>query len=157
MSWLTKVRALIGAVLKSSAVTVAIATVALCLGSWLITPAAWALVQIKLTDLSYHECPADLAEGAITAGTSMAANCFIVTGKTNNPSGKTIVNADIFGRIYDANYNPVIQNRTRLGSIDEVPAGISDFELRISVPVNQPTPLKLEQFKASGFTGLVRR
>lgn len=158
MSWLIKIRALIISRLSRSAVTVAIATIALCLGSWVITPAAWALVQIKLTDLSYHECSADLAEGAITAGgTSMAANCFIVTGKANNPSGKNIVNADIFGRIYDANYNPVIQNRTRLGSIDEVPPGISNFELRISVPVNQPTPLKLEQFKASGFTGVVRR
>lgn len=153
MSWLIKIRAL-----ADSVIPVAIVTVALCLGSWLITPAAWAVVQIKLTDVSYHECPADLAEGAITAGgTSMAANCFIVTGKANNPSGKTIVNADIFGRIYDANYNPVIQNRTRLGSIDEVPAGISDFELRISVPANQATPLKLEQFKATGFTGIVRR
>jgi hypothetical protein len=157
MSWLIKIRGLTIAGLSRSAVTFAIAA-ALCLGSWLITPAAWALVQIKLTDLSYHECSADLAEGAITAGgTSMAANCFIVTGKTNNLSGKTIVNADIFGRIYDANDNPVIQNRTRLGSIDEVPPGVNDFELRISVPVNQPTPLKLEQFKASGFTGLVRR
>jgi hypothetical protein len=158
MSWLIKIRALITSGLSRSAVTVAIATIALCLASWVITPAAWALVQIKLTDLSYHECSADLAEGAITAGgTSMAANCFIVTGKANNPSGKHIVNADIFGRIYDANYNPVIQNRTRLGSIDEVPPGVSNFELRISVPVNQPTPLKLEQFKASGFTGVVRR
>lgn len=158
MNWLMKMRALVGAGLKHSAVTVIVATMVLCLGSWLVAPAAWALVQIKLTDVSYHECSADIAEGAITAGgTSMAANCFIVTGKANNPSGKTIVNADIFGRIYDANYNPVIQNRTRLGSIDEVPPGISDFELRISVPVNQPTPLKLEQFKASGFTGVVRR
>jgi len=38
-----------------------------------------------------------------------------------------------------------MQNRTRLGSITEVPPGVSDFELRISVPANQPTPLKLKQ------------
>ncbi len=50
-----------------------------------------------------------------------------------------------------------MQNRTRLGSIEEVPPGISDFELRISVSANQPTPLQLEQFKAAGFTGVVRR
>jgi hypothetical protein len=124
----------------------------------MVAPAALALTQIKLTNLSYHECPPELAEGAITSGgTSMAANCFIVTGKAENPSGKPIVNADIYGRIYDANDNPVLQNRTRLGSIDEVPPGTSDFELRISVPANQATPLKLKQFKASGFTGVVRR
>jgi hypothetical protein len=128
------------------------------LGNWVIAPAALALVQIKLSDISYHVCPDEIGKGAITAGgTSMAANCFLVTGKAENSSGKPIVNADIFGRIYDANDNPVIQNRTRLGSIDEVPPGVSDFELRISVPANQPTPLKLKQFKATGFTGLVRR
>lgn len=127
------------------------------LGSWIIMPTALALIQIKLTDVSYHECPADIAEGTISAGSTMAANCFIVTGITENNSGKSIVNADIFGRIYDANDNPVLQNRTRLGSIDEVPPGKSSFELRISVPANQPTPLKLQQFKASGFSGVVRR
>jgi len=36
-------------------------------------------------------------------------------------------------------------------------SGASDFELRISVAANQPTPLKLEQFKAAGFAGKVRR
>ncbi|HEY9656967.1 MAG TPA: hypothetical protein V6C65_00780 [Allocoleopsis sp.] len=136
--------------------TVAIACF-LWLGSCWLAPAAWALVQIPLTEITYHECPAEVGEGAITAGSSMPANCYIVTGKANNKSGKPIQNADIFGRIYDANENPVIQNRTRLGSIDEVPPGISTFELRISVPANQPTPLKLKQFKASGFTGTVRR
>lgn len=87
----------------------------------------------------------------------MAANCFIVTGKAENKSDKPVINADIFGRIYDANNDSVMQNRTRLGSIEEIPPGISDFELRISVPANQPTPLHLEQFKAAGFTGMVRR
>jgi hypothetical protein len=87
----------------------------------------------------------------------MDANCYIVYGKAENTSGKPVLNADVFGRIYDANNNPVMQNRTRVGSIDEVPPGVSDFEIRISVPANQPTPLKLEQFKASGFTGRVRR
>lgn len=126
--------------------------------SIVVTPPAQALTQIKLSDLSYHECPPDLAQGAVTSGgTAMSANCFIITGKAQNNSGKPVTNADIFGRIYDANNDSVMQNRTRLGSVDEFPPGISDFELRISVPANQPTPLKLEQFKAAGFTGKVRR
>ena len=129
---------------------------------WLSTsvfaPAAHALTQIRLFDLSSHECPPELAEGTVSSnGTSMAANCFLVTGKAENSSGKMVINADIFGRIYDANNDSIMQNRTRLGSIDEVPPGISDFELRITVPANQPPPLKLEQFKAAGFTGTVRR
>lgn len=125
--------------------------------SWVFAPVALALTQIQLTDLSYHECPPELAEGAVTAGTTSVANCFLVTGKAVNQSGKMVVNADIFGRIYDANGNSVLENRTRLGSIDEVPPGVSDFELRISVAANQPAPLQLKQFKAAGFTGKVRR
>lgn len=125
--------------------------------SWVITPAAFAFVQVELSDLSYQECPAELSEGLVTPDSLQAANCFMITGKATNKSGKPVINADIFGRIYDANNNPVLQNRTRLGAIDEVPPGISDFELRITVPASQPTPLKLKQFKASGFTGKVRR
>ena len=55
--------------------------------------------------------------------------------------------ADVFGRIYDANGNSVMENRGRLGSITEIPPGVSYFTIRISVPSELPTPLKLEQFK----------
>jgi hypothetical protein len=127
------------------------------IGGWSIAPSAHALTQVRLFDISYTECPADLAEGNVTPGSSGAATCYLVTGKAENATNKAVLNADIFGRVYDANGNPVMQNRTRLGSIDEVPPGVSDFELRITVPANQPTPLKLEQFKASGFAGRVRR
>jgi hypothetical protein len=119
---------------------------------------AWALVQIKLSDVSYRECPEDLALGAVTAGgVPQSARCFIVFGKATNPTNKQIVNADIFGRIYDANDDPIIENRNRLGSIAEVPPGVSEFEFQINVPESQPLPLQLLQFKAAGFTGTVRR
>jgi uncharacterized protein (UPF0333 family) len=123
----------------------------------IFTPSVMALTQIKLFDLSYQDCPPELAQGAVISSGSAAANCFIVTGKAKNDTNKTVYDADIFGRIYDANNDSVLQNRTRLGSIAEIPPGISDFELRISIPANQPTPLKLKQFKAAGFSGKVRR
>ncbi|MFN6569207.1 hypothetical protein A6770_00215 [Nostoc minutum NIES-26] len=125
--------------------------------SWVFTPPAVALTQIKLFDVTYKDCPPELAQGAVISSGSAAANCFIVTGKAENGTSKTVYDADIFGRIYDANNDSVMQNRTRLGSIAEVPPGISDFELRISVPANQPLPLKLKQFKAAGFSGQVRK
>ncbi|EHC08935.1 hypothetical protein [Fischerella thermalis] len=125
--------------------------------SWVYSPTAIALTQIRLFDITYKECPPEIAKGAVTSGTTMAANCFLVIGKAENPTYKTVYDADIFGRIYDANNDPVMQNRTRLGSIPEVPPGISDFELRISVAANQPTPLKLKQFKAAGFGAQVRK
>ncbi len=127
------------------------------LTSWLISPPTHALTQVKLSDLSYHDCPPELVGGTLSGGSGAMAKCFIVTGKAVNTSNKPVIDADVFGRIYDANDEPVMQNRTRIGSIEEIPPGTSDFEVRISVPDNQPIPLKLEQFKASGFTGKVRR
>ncbi|MBR8827294.1 MAG: hypothetical protein DSM107014_05210 [Gomphosphaeria aponina SAG 52.96 = DSM 107014] len=126
------------------------------MSSWVVSPAAFALTQIKLLDVAYQECPADLAEGSVSSGTSSPVNCFLVTGKAQNTSGKMVYDADVFGRIYDANNNSVMENRTRLGLIPEVPPGLSDFSIRISVAADQPTPLKLEQFKARGFASKVR-
>ena len=128
------------------------------LASWTIAPPAFALIQIKLFDLSYHDCPPELAEGNVTSdGSGATANCFIVAGKAENKSGKLVYDADVYGRVYDANNNSILENRSRLGLISEIPPGVSDFEIRISVPADQPTPLKLEQFKAAGFAGTVRR
>ena len=119
-------------------------------------PSAEATVPIKITNVSYKECPPGVGEGSVTSGGSaLPATCFLITGKTNNTSGKTLYDADVFGRVYDANNEPALQNRTRLGALTEVPPGVSEFELRISVPSNQPTPLKLEQFKATGFSSKV--
>ncbi|HIK43286.1 MAG TPA: hypothetical protein IGR64_00190 [Leptolyngbyaceae cyanobacterium M65_K2018_010] len=118
---------------------------------------AEAITAIELTDLSYQPCPAEYAAGMVTPGSIQEARCYLIVGKAINRSGKPVVNADIFGRIYDANDNPVMQNRGRLGSIDQVPPGESPFELRVSIATNQPEPFKLEQFKASGFSGTVRR
>jgi hypothetical protein len=132
------------------------------LGLWVLlglgfgwSPGAIAAVPITLSDLSYHECSAEVGEGSVAPGGMIPANCYIVTGKAENKSGKLVVDADIFGRIYDANNNPVMQNRNRLGAIPEVPMGVSEFELRISVPANLQPPLKLEKFKAVGFSGKV--
>lgn len=118
---------------------------------------AEALTPIELTDVTYLPCPAEYADGMVTPGSIQQAKCYLIVGKAINRSGKPVVNADIFGRIYDANDNPVMQNRTRLGSIEEVPPGESDFEIRVSVAANQPEPLQLKQFKSSGFAGVVRR
>ena len=134
-----------------------VASVLLLVSGLLCSP-AWAITNIKLSDLSYAECPQEIGEGTVTSGgpTMILANCFIITGQAENTSGRLVVDADIFGRIYDANNNPVMENRTRLGAIDEVPPGTSTFELRISVPEDLSLPLKLQQFKASGFATKVR-
>lgn len=126
------------------------------LTSWIVTPPAAALTSIKLSDLSYEPCSGEGAKGNVSSGDMRPANCFLIKGKAKNISGKTVVDADVFGRIYDADDNTTMENRGRIGTIEEIPPGISDFEFRINVPANQPTPLKLKQFKASGFAGRVR-
>jgi hypothetical protein len=126
------------------------------MSSWLIIPTASAMTSIKLSNLSYEPCAGDEANGSVTSGDIRPANCYTIKGKAKNISGKTVVDADVFGRIYDANDNSTFENRGRIGTIEEIPPGTSDFEIRVSVPANQPTPLKLKNFKASGFAGKVR-
>jgi hypothetical protein len=127
------------------------------LGGWW-SPPAWAVTPIKLSELSYQDCPPEVAAGAVTSGgVTQEASCYLIVGKAENASGREVFDADVYGRIYDADDNLVLRNRSRLGSIERVPPGQSDFELRISVPSNLPTPLRLKQFKASGFTAKIRQ
>ena len=143
--------------MKFRALSILIITSLLWMFSLVLTPHALALTPVKLFDLDYQECPPELAEGMVTSGGySLKANCFLITGKAKNKSGKMIVDADVFGRIYDANNNSVYENRGRVGTIEVIPPGVSDFQIRISVSASQPTPLKLKQFKASGFARKVR-
>ncbi|MEL6496210.1 MAG: hypothetical protein AAFQ41_13970 [Cyanobacteria bacterium J06623_7] len=145
--------------MKLRFIAVFLATGIFWLSSWLIAPSAAAMTSIKLSNLSYELCQgseADEAAGSVSSGNLGAANCYSIKGKAKNISGKTVVDADVFGRIYDANDNDTFENRGRIGTIEEVPPGTSDFEIRVSIPANQPTPLKLKNFKASGFAGRVR-
>ena len=138
-------------------ITVIFLSCLLWVTSFVITPQASALTSIELYELDYEQCSGDNAEGrSVGSGSLQPTNCFLITGKAKNPSSKPVVDADIYGRIYDANHNPVMANRSRVGGIPYVPPGVSDFRIRISVPNTQPTPLILEKFKASGFTGKVR-
>ncbi|NJK34772.1 MAG: hypothetical protein HC919_07345 [Oscillatoriales cyanobacterium SM2_2_1] len=134
---------------------VAIALVILSF-SWQSAP-AWANIQIKLKDLTYQSCPAEQSRNLVLGGGIMSARCYLIEGIAVNPKNKTVYNADVFGRVYDANGNDVMPERGRLGAIAEVPPGESHFEIMLSVPADQPDPLVLKQFKASGFTGNVRR
>ncbi|MEB3160060.1 MAG: hypothetical protein VKL20_01225 [Synechocystis sp.] len=131
-------------------------TLLLVVSSLAIAWPAQALTEVPLTNIDYKPCPTELAEGNVGSGSMDPANCFLVTGIANNRTGKTVYDADVFGRIYDADHAPAMQNRTRLGNIKEIPPGQSEFEVRINVPAEQPLPLQLEQFKASGFSAKIR-
>jgi hypothetical protein len=135
--------------------------IGLAVGLWLgaagtIAPAAWALTPIKLTELRYHPCSEAMSQGTVTTRNSQPAKCFIVTATARNDTGKAVFDADVFGRIYDANGDTVFENRGRLGTVREIPPGSSPIEVRITVDASQPEPLTLKQFKATGFAGKIR-
>lgn len=131
---------------------------ALCLGLALLLMGFGGKVQLDLADVHTTPCPdAPEYSNLFTSGSSMEAQCLFIEGTVNNPTDSLLYNADVFGRVYDANGNDVLPERTRLGAIEQVPSGESPFSIRISVPTTNPLPLSLEQFKASGFRGRVRR
>jgi len=129
----------------------------LCIFTFAFSAPAWASVQIKLTNVTYESCTGDAGKNMVLGGGVMSAKCYMIKGNASNPSGKVVYNADIFGRIYDANGNDAMPERARLGAVEEIPAGNSDFQIMVAIPAEQPEPLELKQFKASGFAGKVRR
>jgi hypothetical protein len=118
---------------------------------------AEAMTKIALTNVEANPCPAEMAEGSVTSdGSGRPADCYLISGVATNTTNKIVYDADVFGRVYDNSHNSVMENRTRLGMIPEVPPGKSDFSIRISVPASLEPPLILEQFRSSGFGASVR-
>jgi hypothetical protein len=132
-----------------------IISICLSIATWV--PSVSAAVQVKLSDIGYGSCPPEISSNMVLGGGVMSASCYLVSGTADNPKNQTVYNADVFGRVYDANGNDAMPERTRLGAIAEIPPGKSNFEITISVPAEMSEPLSLKQFKASGFTGKVRR
>lgn len=122
-----------------------------------IAPQAQASIPVKLKNLTYEPCTGQESRNLVLGGGVMPADCYTIKGIAVNTSGKVVYNADVFGRVYDANGNDVMPERGRLGSIEVIPVGESPFEIMLSVPRDQPPPFTLKQFKASGFSGSVRR
>jgi hypothetical protein len=138
-------------------ITFAVA-VLLSISTGLFSPAALAVTPITLSKVDYKDCPPEVAQGAVTSGgVTQGAACFLIVGKAENKSGKTVYDADVYGRIYDADNNNVLPNRGRVGLIEQVPPGINDFEMRITVPESARQPLQLKKFKASGFASKIRQ
>ena len=132
-------------------------SILLCICTFAFSASAWANVQIKLTNVNYERCTGDIGKNMVLGGGIMSAKCYMIKGDASNPSGKVVYNADVFGRIYDANGNDAMPERGRLGAVEEIFVGQSKFEIMVAVPAEQPEPLELKQFKASGFGGKVRR
>lgn len=122
----------------------------------LIDPALASATDLKVSEVVLEPCPAgDLATQPELARPS-GASCWALRGVVMNPGSKPVMDTDVFGLILDASGEPVLPNRSRVGSIGDVPPGLSSFALRLAVPAGTPGPLGTRSVKARGFSSPVR-
>ncbi|MFW6730541.1 MAG: hypothetical protein ACODUE_02200 [Synechococcus sp.] len=128
---------------------------ALALAALLAAAPAWAAdLQVKL--ISLEPCPAADAAAQSDLRRPIGASCWALRATVDNPGRQAVVDTDMFGRVVDASGESVLPNRTRLGSIGDVPPGVSEVALRLSVPAGTAGPLQVGQLKARGFRAPVR-
>lgn len=135
--------------------------VATLAGSFLLNYDNYALadVKISLSNMQATEVACPEGQTTVTGGTSFGATCFRVTGDAFNPSSQPVYNADIFGRVYDAQGEPALDavENLRIDTISEIPPGKSKVSFQITVNAAQAKlgALELKNFKATGYLGKV--
>lgn len=123
----------------------------------LLAPAApaWAL-DLAVTDITVEPCPAADPGAQPELKRPSGASCYALRGTVTNPRSQPVIDTDLFAVISDRSGEPVLQNRTRVGSIGDVPPGESSFALRLAVSAGTPGPLMVSHAKARGFNAPVR-
>ena len=116
-------------------------------------PARAQVVEVSLSNITYEPC--GRAGGAPGTG-SFRARCFKIIASAYNPSSQPLFNADVYGKVVDADNDPCLRSG-RVGTIERIPSGTSQIELKITVAASQTLPLSLSKFKAEGFTQEVNR
>ncbi len=122
----------------------------------LVWPAAASAAELRVSEVTLEPCPQTDVAAQPDQNRSSSARCYALRGMVENPGRQPVVDTDVFARILDASGEPVLQNRTRVGSIGDVPPGRSPFALRLAVPAGTPDPLGFTSVKARGFSSPVR-
>ena len=128
----------------------------LFLGLWLGAPAGVQALEMRLSEVTVAPCPVEDVGSQPQLRRPSGASCYALRGQVNNSSARTVRDTDVFALILDASGEPVLPNRTRLGSIGDVPPGQSPFALRLAVPAGTPGPFTVRSAKARGFNSPVR-
>ncbi len=121
-----------------------------------LAPAPAGAAELRVSDVSLEPCPSTDVGAQPELRRPTGASCYALRGTVENPGRKPVVDTDVFALIVDSSGEPVLQNRTRVGSIGDVPTGLSSFALRLSVPAGTPGPLAFRNVKARGFSAPVR-
>ena len=112
--------------------------------------------ELKLSGIVLEPCSEDDPGNQPDFKRPMGASCYVLSGSVENPGSRTVVDTDMYARILDASGEPVLQNRTRVGSIGDVEPGLQPFALRLSVPAGTPGPFEVRNPRARGFNAPVR-
>ena len=120
--------------------------------------------DLPLTGVSLAPCdaadpgaqPSPSAASRPTITSPEGASCYVLSGMVNNPGRRAVVDTDVYARILDRSGEPVLQNRTRVGSIGDVEPGEHPFALRLAVPTGTPGPFEVKNARARGFSAPVR-
>ena len=132
----------------------------LLVGMWavllLLWPGSALAADLQVSNVSLDPCPAEDVGAQPELRRPTGASCYALRGTVLNAGRKPLVDTDVYALIVDSSGEPVLQNRTRVGSIGDVPPGSSSFALRLSVPAGTPGPLSFRNVKARGFSAPVR-
>jgi hypothetical protein len=116
---------------------------------------AWA-ADLLVSDVRLEPCPAEDAGSQPELRRPTGASCYALRGRVTNPGRQPVVDTDVFALILDSSGEPVLPNRSRVGSIGDVPPGDSEFALRLAVPAGTPGPFEVRNPRARGFKAPVR-
>ena len=112
--------------------------------------------ELNLTNLTLEPCSVVDPGNQPDFARPMGATCYVLRGEVENPGRKPVVDTDMFARILDASGEPILPNRTRVGSIGDVVPGVQTFGLRLAVPAGTPGPFEIRNPRARGFMAPVR-
>jgi hypothetical protein len=129
---------------------------ALGLMLWQLLPASAMAAELEVGQVRLEPCPLDDPGSQSGMKRAAGASCYALRGEVLNPGRQSVVDTDVFALILDASGEPVLPNRSRVGSIGDVPPGRSEFALRLAVPAGTPGPFQVRKVRARGFSAPVR-
>lgn len=122
----------------------------------LLAPAPGWAADLVVSEVTLEPCPAEDVASQPELARPSGARCYALRGMVENGGRRPVFDTDVYARILDASGEPVLQNRTRVGSIGDVAPGRSAFALRLAVPTGTPDPLSFRSVRARGFGAPVR-
>ena len=102
--------------------------------------------ELKLNGLDLVDC--ETADPASKQPRGYRSGCYILNGEISSDAKSTIKDVDVFAFIYDSSDEEVLPNRPRIGSISNVPVGLSRFSIRVPIPSFAIPPFVIKNPKA---------